>query len=45
MNKKNLEDLFDQLKEIREEETDILNEIEALILEDEDENGYQEEDE
>ena len=43
MNKSNLQDLFDQLRELHTEEEEILGQIEEMILE-ENEDYYESED-
>jgi hypothetical protein len=40
MNKTNLEDLFDQLRELHQEEEELLAEIEAIVTEEDDSENY-----
>jgi hypothetical protein len=40
MNKTNLEDLFDQLRELHAEEEELLAEIEAIVTEEDDSENY-----
>ena len=40
MNKTNLEDLFDQLRELHQEEEELLAEIEAIVTEEDESSTY-----